>query len=149
MEPTKQVNPFEVKPKLTFSKEKSSSVTIEQFIDCIMTMAVVFHKLHLQTKGQGSYAQHKALNEIYDALPDHADGLVESYQGYYGKLIENYPSMDQLPYLKMTPLEAVSKLLIYVEDNRKVFGTNSMLQNQVDELVKLVSEIKYKLTFLS
>jgi hypothetical protein len=57
--------------------------------------------------------------------------------------------MDQTPYLKMEPLAYVEWLMKYVEDNRSCFGTTSMLQNLLDELVASIAETRYKLKFLS
>ena len=53
----------------------------------LMNAAVSFHKLHLKVQGAGSYAAHKALNELYDALPGHADDLAEGYQGASEKIL--------------------------------------------------------------
>ena len=39
----------------------------------LMSAAVTFHKLHLKITGFGSFAAHKALNELYDALPELCD----------------------------------------------------------------------------
>lgn len=122
---------------------------VAEFIDCIMVGAVITHKMHLKVTGVGSYAKHKALNELYDALPEHADDLTEKFQGYHGVLIPTYPSQDQTPYLKMEPLAYVEWLLQYVENNRSCFGSITMLQNLVDELVASVAECRYKLKFLS
>ena len=47
----------------------------------LMNAATTFHKLHLKVTGTGSYAAHKALNDLYDALPGHADDLAEGFQG--------------------------------------------------------------------
>ncbi len=47
----------------------------------LMNAAQSFHKLHLKITGTGSYAAHKALNELYDALPGHADDLADGFQG--------------------------------------------------------------------
>ena len=54
----------------------------------LMNARTSFHKLHLKVTGVGSYASHKALNELYDALPDHADALAEGYQGATEKLLD-------------------------------------------------------------
>jgi len=54
----------------------------------LMNAATSIHKLHLKVKGTGSYAAHKALNELYDALPGHADDLAEGYQGAAEKLLD-------------------------------------------------------------
>lgn len=130
-------------------KMNSATSKVAEFIDCIMVGAVILHKMHLRVQGAGSYAAHKALNELYDALPDHADDLVEKYQGYNGVIIETYPSQDQTSYLKMEPLAYVEWLMKYVEDNRSCFGNVSMLQNLLDELVASIAETRYKLKFLS
>ena len=53
----------------------------------LMNAATSFHKLHLKVTGTGSYAAHKALNDLYDALPGHADDLAEGFQGATEKLL--------------------------------------------------------------
>ena len=53
----------------------------------LMNAATAIHKLHLKVSGSGSYAAHKALNELYDALPGHADDLAEGFQGASEKLL--------------------------------------------------------------
>jgi len=126
-----------------------NKVGVAEFAGCLMTIANVLHKHHLKVTGVGSYASHVALNELYDSLPSHADSLVELYQGYYGELVEAYDSMSEAQYLKMSPLEVVTWLLKYVEEYRTIFTTNSMLQNQVDELIADIAKTKYKIQFLS
>ena len=73
----------------------------------LMNAASSFHKLHLKVKGTGSFAAHKALNEIYDALPDHADTLIEGYQGAAEKILE---------YKEVAP-----RILNTVEDGGETF----------------------------
>ena len=53
----------------------------------LMNASTSFHKLHLKVTGVGSFAAHKALNDFYDALVDHADNLAEGYQGAAEKLL--------------------------------------------------------------
>jgi DNA-binding ferritin-like protein len=127
---------------------KKDGAEVAGFIDCVMTSAVIAHKMHLKVTGLGSYAAHVALNDLYEALPGHGDDLAEKYQGYHGKLIEAYPSMDQEEHMSKSPLEFVTWLLEYVEKERGCFGTVSALQNLVDELVGDIATAKYKLTFL-
>jgi hypothetical protein len=43
--------------------------------------------LAVASPGAGSYAAHKALNDLYDALPGHADDLAEGFQGAAEKLL--------------------------------------------------------------
>jgi len=39
-----------------------------QVVTALMNAATSLHKLHLQITGVGSYAQHIALNELYDTM---------------------------------------------------------------------------------
>ena len=47
---------------------------------CWMVQASTHH-MHIGITGPGSYAAHKALNEIYDMFPDWVDSIVEASQG--------------------------------------------------------------------
>ena len=129
-------------------KAESSLTEVAEFIDCILTGAVIAHKMHLRETGPGSYAAHKALNELYDALPEHGDSIAETYQGYHGVIIPQVDSVDLAEYLAMKHTEYVKYLLTYVEDYRKCLGTTTAIQNLVDELVGTLSGVHYKLKFL-
>ena len=71
----------------------------------LMNAATSFHKLHLKVQGIGSYAAHKALNELYDALPGHADDLAEGFQGAAEKILIY---KDVAPRVIDTVTEAIS-----------------------------------------
>ena len=62
----------------------------------LMNAATSFHKLHLSVTGDGSYAQHKALNEIYDALPELADTIAEGMQGVCEVILGDKQKMMKL-----------------------------------------------------
>jgi len=102
------------------------------------------HIFHLQTK---SFAEHKALQDYYDAIDGLVDGLVESAQGKYGILTgwksvgtQEYQSSEQLiSYLKSLADE-VSKVFSIVKD--------TYIQNQLDEVTTLINSTLYKLRFL-
>ena len=68
-----------------------------------------FHKLHLKVTGAGSYAAHKALNELYDAIPDFVDTLMEGYQGVTEKILT---CKDLAP----RTLETVADAINYLRD---------------------------------
>ena len=128
-------------------KPKSDTTIVGEFINCILLAAPIIHVMHLRVSGSGAYAAHKALNELYEALPEHADDLAEKWQGFNGALLE-YPVMDIKPFYNMQPIEFVTWLLNYVNEYRSVFGNNTSLQNMVDELLADIASTKYKLTFL-
>lgn len=113
----------------------------------LMSARTSFHKLHLKVTGPGSYAAHKALNDLYDALPDHADSLIEGYQGAAEKL---------LSYTEMQPrsLEDVADAVNYIRD---LTGMVTKLQgqmpyseivNNLDTVKDTFNSAKYKLLFL-
>jgi len=80
------------KRKLIIPVEGASTNTLEartaMVVSELMNAATSIHKLHLKVTGPGSFASHKALNELYDALPGHADTLAEGFQGAHEKLLE-------------------------------------------------------------
>lgn len=133
------------KAKEIKSKPKTSvaSMVVE-----LMDAANKFHILHLTVKGPGSYAAHQALGELYNALPDFADGLAEGYQGVTGTLLE-YPSVT------VSPMNSVKEALSYIDT---LYGKVTNLQeslpyseivNDLDALKSKLNSTKYKLTFLA
>jgi DNA-binding ferritin-like protein len=113
----------------------------------LMNAATSFHKLHLKVQGIGSYAAHKALNELYDALPGHADDLAEGFQGAAEKILIY---KDVAPRVIDTVAEAISYM-------REIYGMVNGLQdkmpyselvNDLDNVKSTLNSIKYKLLFL-
>lgn len=98
---------------------------------------------HNQTK---SFSEHKALNNFYDEILDHLDGLVESVAGIYGRPVgytthapEDYVSKEQvITYFK--------KVYDYVQSERGSLYKETWIQNQIDEIAQLVAETLYLLT---
>jgi DNA-binding ferritin-like protein len=113
----------------------------------LMNAATSFHKLHLKVTGSGSFAAHKALNELYDALPGHADDLAEGFQGASEKL---------LSYTEVEPqvLNTVEEALSYLRDmTEMVSGLQakmpySEIVNDLDTIKSTINSAKYKLKFL-
>ena len=113
----------------------------------LMNGATSFHKLHLKVTGVGSFAAHKALNELYDELPDHADTIAESYQGASEKLLQyqDVPPRslktveDGLAYLREmhTMVTALQSKMPYSE-----------IINELDNVKSTIDSAKYKLIFL-
>jgi len=114
----------------------------------MMNAATSFHKLHLQVTGDGSYAQHKALNEIYDALPDLADSIAEGYQGACEMLLSYEP---QGP----ATLESVDDAINYMRqlktqvDELQAVMPHSEVVNNLDLVKDAINSAKYKLIFLA
>ena len=104
------------------------------------------HIYHLQVQGMGSYAAHKALNNYYEEIVDLVDSIAESYQGRYG-IITGYKMADTIREDNNARMyfDGLGK---FVETVRKQLPQDSYLQNEVDEVVKLIETTKYKLKFL-
>jgi len=114
----------------------------------LMNAATSFHKLHLSVTGDGSYAQHKALNEIYDALPELADTIAEGMQGACEKIL-NYP--DKAPVSLSGVDGAVQYLRNLTEEVNQLQAVMpySEIINNLDLVKDSINTAKYKLIFLS
>lgn len=114
----------------------------------VMNAATSFHKLHLQVTGDGSYAQHKALNEIYDKLPDLADEIAEGYQGAC-ELILNYPEKAPVTLSGVDgAIEYLRMMKVQVDELQAVMP-HSEIVNNLDIIKDAINSAKYKLIFLS
>lgn len=113
----------------------------------LMNAATTFHKLHLRVTGIGSYAAHKALNDLYDALPGHADDLAEGFQGASEKLLEY---QDVAPRKVSSVDEGVAYLreLHNMVTNLQGKMPYSEIVNELDTVKSTIDSAKYKLIFL-
>lgn len=113
------------------------------FIGTLLQSRTQAHIYHWQTTGIGSDAKHKALGDYYDKIIELVDDMVESYQGRYG-IYKGYEMMNSIRedggYVQY--FEALCK---FVEGARKAIPQDSYIQNQVDEIVKLIEITKFKL----
>lgn len=128
--------------KNTGSKDSVPALIVE-----LLDAAAKFHILHLIVRGTASYAQHKALNELYDALPDLADGLAESWQGATLS-IPNYPTV------KAPDLGSVEEAISYIKALRdKIEKVQKSIDyseiiNDLDTIKTELNSTVYKLKFL-
>lgn len=131
--------------KLKETKKKSG---IPALVVELMDASTKFHILHLTVTGPGSYAAHKALNDLYDALPEHADTIAEGYQGATGTILD-------YPEVKAPKLESVKSAIAYIEELYDKISdvqdacTYSEIINDLDAIKSDLNSAKYKLKFLS
>lgn len=106
-------------------------------------LRTVAHVAHLKTT---SYAQHVALNELYEGIIPLVDSFAEVYQGDFG-VIDVYPTP---PIKSGEALGEMNALSTWIESHRKSIGDtdSTQLQNIIDELLALLSGVRYKLRFL-
>lgn len=106
------------------------------------------HMLHWGITGQGSYAAHKALGDLYDNLRDKADAIVENYQGISETLL-TFMDFNVTPKFKdvtscLTALDGIKSQIDSLQSECKFSEFNNLL----DEIKADINKSKYKLTFL-
>jgi hypothetical protein len=113
----------------------------------MMNAAISFHRLHLRVTGDGSFSAHKALGEFYEGLHDHADTLVEGYQGVAEKIL----SYTDMPVRTLdTVADGVGYLRDMYNSINKLQGMMpySEIVNNLDLVKDAINSTKYKLLFL-
>jgi DNA-binding ferritin-like protein len=132
-----------------FSGASASNVDIatSNLVVEMMNAGTKLHITHLLVTGVGSFSAHKALNEIYDALPEHADTIAEAYQGATEKLL-SYGEVS-VPTIK-TKDEAVAYLRSLYDkiNNLQSMMPYSEIVNELDNIKSSINSAKYKLIFL-
>jgi len=113
----------------------------------LMNARTSFHKLHLKVTGDGSFSAHTALNELYDAIPEFADTLVEGYQGAAEKILK----YNEVP---SRTLDTVADGVGYIRDIYAIINKlqgmlpYSEIVNNLDLVKDALNSAKYKLLFL-
>jgi hypothetical protein len=113
----------------------------------LMNASTSFHKLHLKVTGVGSFAAHKALNDLYDALVDHADNLAEGYQGAAEILLK----YNEVPNKTLNTVEDgldYIRMLIDMVTGLQSKMPYSEIVNELDTVKSTLNSAKYKLKFL-
>lgn len=123
-------------------------VTVPGLVVELMDAATKFHILHLTITGPGSYAAHKALGDLYDALPGHADNLAEGYQGASGKLLDYEEVCAPMMSTVKDAINYIEELTNKVSKLQDVV-TYSEIVNDLDTVKSTLNSAKYKLKFLS
>jgi DNA-binding ferritin-like protein len=132
--------------KLSKIKDKKASKLPELVVE-LLDASNKFHILHLIVKGNSSYAQHKALNELYDQLPDLADQVAESFQGATGE-IATYK------FVYAPELNSVEQALVYIKKlTEKIHEVQETIEyseivNDLDTIKTALNSAYYKLKFL-
>lgn len=112
---------------------------ISQLLDS-KEQAIVWHNQTL------SYAEHKALDKYQEEIAELYDGLVESVSGIYGRP-RNYSVGTLQNYTNNDAVQAYFReLYAFVQKERKTIYQDSWIQNEIDEIAKLIAKTLYLLT---
>jgi len=122
---------------------------MEQFASIFFHSRTQVHEFHLGVNGPGAFAIHKALNEYYDEIVGLIDGLVESYQGKYGLITFKPVNGIETDASKENIITYFDKLIKFLETERQQDKLKvSWIQNELDNIAKLLYSTKYKLVNL-
>jgi len=116
-----------------------------KMVSCLFHSRTQVHVFHLQTK---SFSEHQALGAYYDSIVGIVDGLIESYQGKYGILM-NYTNLPIKNYTDSAQVVSYFIQLGEVVEILRQDVQDSYLQNQIDNVTELIESTKYKLRFLA
>lgn len=139
--------PIETENKTEGSQE-SLCMEVAECVEELLNSATSFHKLHLKVTGIGSFAQHKALNEIYDSLPDHGDTIAEEFQGAKEEILQYSGKAPRVLNSKEDAIQYTRDLKQMVIDLQSKMPYSEIV-NQLDNVKSSLNSLKYKLIFLS
>lgn len=117
-------------------------MTHQEFIGKLFEIEVVSHIAHLQVTGVGSYAQHMALNSLYEDIVDLRDRYAESIQGKEGILL-GYP--QAISTKEGTDMLRYTKMMAEATNEHRSKLQEGFLQQICDDIAELLYSTHYKL----
>lgn len=118
---------------------------IQDFAGHLFEVRINAHIAHLQATGPGSFAKHKALDELYNGIVDLTDSYLETYQGING-IVKGYPQIK---------VAEITDMVYYISNKREMFRSyrsevkETELQQKVDDILEFLDQIIYKLKYLA
>jgi len=129
--------------------EKLQKSSVPTLVVEMMQASNRLHVLHLSVTGRGSFAAHKTLQEIYEALVSHADAIAEGYQGATMQIM-SYPEPTG-----PSKLSSIEDAISYLKSlHGKITSAQkgiefSEIVNDLDAAKSSINSAIYKLKFLS
>lgn len=121
------------------SSDERESLMCE-LVEKVFTTRTLLHFAHLTTK---SYASHKALGEMYDAIVDTVDEIAEVYMGKFGLLKDLECECAKVPSDIIKHIKDESD---WVDENRILISKGyKPVDNLIDGLLAEYSRTIYKL----
>lgn len=131
--------------------EEEKSIPVK-FFSKIFESREMAHMFHLKTQGDGSFAQHLALQDYYEgdnSILGLIDSLVEVYQGQYN-LVEGWDNIDKQSKISEEPLQYFIEVAEFVKRTRysAISKEDAHIQAIIDEILNVIYKLIYKLRFL-
>lgn len=121
------------------TKSLGSSID-EHFVNLLLFQS----QLKIMHWGTESYAEHNAFGSTYGSIDDGLDSLVESYQGYHGRI--DFGNSCEFISFKDVECESWLNSMLECLNSLRAELKESDLQNMIDELIAAISKLKYLLT---
>ena len=122
---------------------------MEQLASLLLHSRTHAHSFHVGVKGVGALSAHQALQYYYDTIVGLVDGLVEAYQGQYGLIkLQPVSGLDTNNDIKniIAYFDKLIAAVAKLREDKKL--QMSWLQNDIDNIVTLLYQTKYKLVNL-
>jgi len=122
---------------------------MEQLASIFFHSRTQTHQFHTGVSGPGSLAIHLALEGYYTEIIPLLDGLIEAYQGKYGLITYKQVNGNDVDVSKENIIAYFDKLIKFLETERQQEKLkDSWIQNELDNIAKLLYSTKYKLVNL-
>lgn len=118
------------------------AVTAGEYFGYLFCTGLDSHLTHLSQPDK-SLATHLALKDVYEAIPDFTDSLIEKYQGIYGIVEVTVPKVAA----HSDPLLMIEEKYKWIQEYRGIFK-ESWMQNIIDQIADLLATALYKLKFV-
>lgn len=122
-------------------KTKSLETSLDEYFVSLMVFQIQLKVMHW---GTDSYSQHKAYGKIYEQIDENLDSLVESYQGYHGRI--DFGCSCEIPSFNNVEVESWLTSIIECLTLLKEELKEPDLQNIIDEIMASVSKLRYLLS---
>ncbi len=129
-----------------FPKEMLGAITPEYIKGKLFSFHNSAHSLHLDTR---SFAEHKALDELYTELVSFKDEILEKLMGYLGGKRIGVAKLDPIPvYSEGASLALMNEILSFSYKVYEWAGEKHYcdIENTAQALSGLAAKIKYLLT---
>lgn len=122
---------------------------MEQLASIFFHSRTQTHQFHTLVTGPGSLAIHLALQNYYEQIIPLMDDLIEAYQGKYGIINYKQVNGNDNDSSKENIIAYFDKLIKFLETERQTEKLkDSWIQNELDNIAKLLYSTKYKLVNL-
>lgn len=131
----------------------TTSLTPESIMQLLFSYRDIAHKFHLNCflGGVGSFAEHKALNKLYEGIQDLQDSILEQMMGYLQSSINSSATLSSAPKYNGTQdsIKLCTAIIDFAKELQVYASSSDMpnIENLAQELSGLAAQTRYFLMF--